>query len=147
MKEIEELGPVDYLILEFPGNKMTGEGIPLLLDLVDRGIVRILDLAFIRKDLDGTITAVKVEDMDSMGAKDFEVFVGASSGLLGQEEFQEAAEVIEPGNSAGILIYENTWAAPLAIAWRKGGAQMIATGRISVQALIAAAESGTGVGT
>ncbi|MBV1850900.1 DUF6325 family protein [Catellatospora tritici] len=147
MKDIEEMGPVDYLVLEFPGNRMTGEGIPLLLDLVDRGIVRILDLAFIRKETDGTITAVKVEDMDAAGAKDFEVFVGASSGLLGQEEFREAAEVIEPGNSAGILIYENTWAAPLAVAWRKGGAQVIANGRIPVQALVAAAESGTGIGT
>ncbi|MEU8076245.1 DUF6325 family protein [Catellatospora citrea] len=139
--EIDTMGPVDYLVIEFPGNRMTGEGIPLLLDLVDRGIVRILDLAFIRKDVDGSIVAVAVEDMDAEGAREFAVFQGASSGLLDRDDLREAANAIEPGNSAGILVYENVWAAPLAIAWRRGGAQMVASGRIPVQELLAAAEA------
>ncbi len=139
--EIDTMGPVDYLVIEFPGNHMTGEGIPLLLDLVDRGIVRILDLAFIRKDTDGSIVAVAVEDMDAEGAREFAVFQGASSGLLDRDDLREAANAIEPGNSAGILVYENVWAAPLAIAWRRGGAQMVASGRIPVQELLAAAEA------
>ncbi|MFC7760743.1 hypothetical protein ACFQY4_24030 [Catellatospora bangladeshensis] len=78
--DLDTMGPVDYLVIEFPGNKMTGEGIPLLLDLVDRGIVRILDLAFIRKDADGTISAIRVEDMDAAGAREFAVFQGRRPG-------------------------------------------------------------------
>ena len=149
MTEIENMGPIDYLVVEFPGNRMTGEGIPLLLDLVDRGIIRILDLAFIRKDTDGAVTALAVEDMDVEGAGEFAVFQGASSGLLGQDDLDEAAAAIDPGSSAGIIVYENTWAAPLAAAWRRGGAQLVANGRIPVQALLAAQEalektSGTG---
>lgn len=140
--DIDSMGPIDFLVIEFPGNRMTGEGIPLLLDLVDRGIVRILDLAFIRKEADGTVTALAVEDMDAASAREFAVFQGAASGLLGRDDLQEAANAIEPGNSAGILVYENVWAAPLARAWRRGGAQMVASGRIPVQALLAAAESG-----
>ncbi|MEV6967804.1 DUF6325 family protein [Hamadaea sp. NPDC051192] len=139
--DVETMGPVDYLVIEFPGNRMTGEGVPLLLDLVERGIIRILDLAFIRKDADGIITALKIEDLDAEGAAEFAVFEGASSGLLGDDELREAADVIEPGNSAGIMVYENTWAAPLAMAWRRGGAQMVASGRIQIQALLAAAEA------
>jgi hypothetical protein len=139
--EIDTMGPIDYLVIEFPGNRMTGEGIPLLLDLVDRGIIRILDLAFIRKDGDGSVTVLAVEDMDAAGAREFAVFQGAASGLLGQDDLSEAANAIEPGSSAGILIYENVWAAPLAVAWRRGGAQVVASGRIPVQALLAAAEA------
>jgi hypothetical protein len=139
--EIDSMGPIDYLVIEFPGNRMTGEGIPLLLDLVDRGIIRILDLAFIRKDSDGSVTALAVQDMDAAGAREFAVFQGAASGLLGQDDLREAANAIEPGSSAGILIYENVWAAPLAMAWRRGGAQVVSSGRIPVQALLAAAEA------
>jgi hypothetical protein len=137
MTEDIEMGPVDYLIVEFPGNKMTGEGIPLLLDLVEKGTIRIIDLAYFRKDLDGTITTVKIEDMDEEGAALFEVFEGASSGLLDNEDFAEAANAIEPGNSAGIIMYENRWAAPLATAWRRGGAQVVAYGRIPVNEMMA----------
>jgi Family of unknown function (DUF6325) len=139
MSELETMGPIDYLIVEFPGNRMTGEGIPLLLDLVDRGIIRILDLAFIRKEKDGSVSAVRIEDMDAEGTERFAVFQGAASGLLGSDDLDEAAQAIEPGNAAGIIVYENTWAAPLAMAWRRGGAQLVAAGRIPVQALLAAA--------
>jgi hypothetical protein len=138
--DIEAMGPVDYLIVEFPGNRMTGEGVPILLDLVDRGIIRILDLAFIRKEADESIQVITIEDMDAEGAEHFAVFDGVSSGLLSSEDFEEAAIALEPNCSAGILVYENTWAAPLAKAMRRGGAQLVASGRVPVQALLAAAE-------
>ncbi|MFD7324127.1 DUF6325 family protein [Streptomyces sp. NPDC059875] len=139
--EFSEMGPVDYLILEFPGNRMTGEGLPLLLDLVDRRIIRILDLSFIRKDADGTVSALEISDFDGDGTLDLAVFDGASSGLLGEDDLQEAAAVLEPGNSAGIIVYENVWAGPLAAALRRSGARMVANGRIPVQALLASLEA------
>src|ERR1043166_133476 len=83
---LDMMGPIDYLVLEFPGNQMTGEGIPLLLDLVDRGIVRILDLAFIRKETDGTVSALGLKDMDAEGVREFAVFQGAASGLLDRDD-------------------------------------------------------------
>ncbi len=136
--DISTMGPIDYLVVEFPGAKMTGEGIPVLLSLVERGIIRIMDLAFIEKHLDGTISALKIKDLDVEGAEQFTVFEGASSGLLAGDDFDEAASAIEPGNAAGIIVYENLWAAPLARAWRQGGAQVVASGRIPVQAILAA---------
>ncbi|MFI7006644.1 DUF6325 family protein [Streptomyces sp. NPDC050145] len=139
--EISEMGPVDYLILEFPGNRMTGEGLPLLLDLVDRRIIRVLDLAFVRRDEDGSVIAVEVKDLDGDGELDLTVFEGASSGLLGEDDLQEAAAVLEPGSSAGVLVYENLWAAPLAAALRRSGARLVANGRIPVEDLLASLEA------
>ena len=138
---LDETGPIDYLVVEFPGNRMTGEGFPLLIDLVDRGIIRILDLVFVTRDLDGSVTAVEIADFDGDGSLDLAVFQGASSGLLGPDDLEEAASVIEPGSSAGILVYENVWAAPFAAALRRGGAQLVASGRIPVQAILAALEA------
>ncbi|MCX5328531.1 DUF6325 family protein [Streptomyces sp. NBC_00140] len=145
--DFETMGPVDFLVIEFPGNRMTGEGFPLLLDLVDRGIIRILDLLFVRKDTDGSVDGLELTDLDADGELDLTVFEGASSGLLGQDDIEEAGTALEPGNSAGILVYENLWAAPLAQALRRGGAQLVASGRIPVQALLAsldAAETAAG---
>ncbi|MFB7104580.1 DUF6325 family protein [Streptomyces hydrogenans] len=139
--EFSEMGPVDFLILEFPGNRMTGEGLTLLLDLVERRVIRILDLSFIRKDEDGTVTALKVADLDGDGELDLAVFEGASSGLLGEDDLQEAAAVLEAGSSAGILVYENLWAAPLAAALRRSGARMVANGRISPEDLLTSLEA------
>ena len=139
--DVDEMGPVDYLVLEFPGNKMTGEGLPLLVDLVERGIIRILDLVFITRDEDGTVAGMELKDFDGDGELDLAVFEGVSSGLIDQEDLQEAAGVIEPGSSAGILVYENRWAAPFAVAMRRSGAQMVANGRIPIQALLAALEA------
>ncbi|USQ86032.1 DUF6325 family protein [Streptomyces phaeoluteigriseus] len=139
--EFSEMGPVDYLILEFPGNRMTGEGLPLLLDLVDRHVIRILDLCFVRKDEDGSVTALEIADMDGDGRLDLSVFEGASSGLLGEDDLEEAAAVLEPGNSAGIIVYENLWAAPLAAALRRSGARMVANGRIPVEDLLVTLEA------
>ncbi|MEV6104570.1 DUF6325 family protein [Streptomyces sp. NPDC051940] len=138
--EFEDVGPIDYLVLEFPGNKMTGEAFPLLVDLVDRGIVRILDLVFVRKDIDGSLVALELADLTGDGELDLSVFEGASSGLLGGDDISEAGKVLQPNNSAAILVYENLWAAPLAGALRRSGAQMVAGGRIPVQALLASLE-------
>ena len=135
------MGPIDYIVVEFPGSKMTGEGFPLLLDLVDRGIIRVLDLLFVTKELDGTIVAIEIADLDGDGALDLAVFEGASSGLLGEDDIDEAGTVLEPGSSAGILVYENVWAGPFASALRRGGGQLVASGRIPVQALLAALEA------
>jgi len=136
-----ELGPVDYLVVEFPGNKMTGEGLPLLVDLVERGIIRILDLVFIRKDADGTVDAFEIADFDGDGQLDLAVFEGASSGLIDSDDMSRAGEVIEAGSSAGILLYENRWAGPFIAALRRGGAELVASGRIPATDLIDALES------
>jgi hypothetical protein len=138
---LEDTGPIDYIVVEFPGNRMTGEGFPLLVDLHESGIIRILDLAFVRRDLDGSVKALAISDFDGDGQLDLAIFEGASSGLIGQDDIDEASSVIEPGNSAGILVYENVWAAPFAAALRRGGAQLVASGRIPVQALLAALDA------
>lgn len=140
-QDVDSMGPVDYIVVEFPGSRMTGEGLPLLLDLVDRGVIRILDLAFVKKDRDGTIKGFTIDEMEGEDRISFAAFEGASSGLLAEDDLQEAANALEPGNSAGVLIYENVWAAPFAAALRRGGAQLVASGRIPVNALLAAAES------
>ncbi|MEU9367292.1 DUF6325 family protein [Streptomyces avermitilis] len=135
------MGPIDYLVVEFPGNRMTGEGFPLLVDLVDRGVIRILDLMFVGKEKDGSVVGLEIADLTGDGALDLAVFEGASSGLLGQDDIEEAGAALEPGNSAGILVYENLWAAPFATALRRGGAQLVASGRIPVPAILAALDA------
>ena len=134
-----ELGPIDYLVVEWPADRQpTGEALPMLVDLVDRGIVRVLDLAFMRKEEDGTIVGLDLADLDLDGNPELTVFEGASSGLLREDDMSEAGGALEPGATAAILVYENTWAAPFATALRKTGAQLVANGRIPVNAIIAA---------
>jgi hypothetical protein len=120
---------------------MTGKALPMLVDLVDRGLIRILDLLFIRKELDGSVLGLAVADLDGDGELDPVVLEGASSGLLGADDVGDAAAVIEPGSSAGILVYENVWAAPLASELRRSGGQLVASGRIPVQAVLAALDA------
>ncbi len=144
ISDLGEMGPVDYLVLEFPGSRMTGEGLPILVDLVDSGTIRILDLAFVMRDLDGTVRGLEIKDFDADGELDLAVFEGVSSGLLDEGDVADAAEVVEPGNAAGILVYENRWAAPFAAAMRRGGAQLVASGRIQIPALVAALEAAEG---
>jgi hypothetical protein len=139
--DLEEMGPIDYLVVEFPGSRMTGEGLPLLVDLVDRGIIRILDFVFVKKESDGSVRGVAIADLDHDGTLDLAVFEGASSGLLDQDDIEDAGGVLEPGSSAGILVYENVWAGPFAAALRRGGGQLVASGRIPVQALLASLEA------
>jgi hypothetical protein len=136
-----ELGPIDYLVVEWPADKPpTGKAFPLLADLVDQGVIRVLDFAFVQKDEDGEIVGVDVDDVDEDGTPDLVMFRGASSGLLGSDDYAEAGKAMEPGSAAAILVYENTWAAPFATALRKGGAQLVAAGRIPVNAVISALE-------
>jgi uncharacterized membrane protein len=139
--DLDQMGPIDYLVVEFPGNKLTGEAFPLLVDLVDQGLVRILDLVFVRKDTDGSVAGLELKDLDGDGELDMSVFEGASSGLLGDEDIHEAGNVLAPGTSAGILVYENLWAAPFAAAVRRSGGQLVASGRLPVQAVLAALDA------
>jgi hypothetical protein len=139
-EEIEEMGPIDYIVVEWPGAQPTGEAAPLLVDLVDRGLIRIIDLAFIAKDDDGNVAAVEISDLGDKVAE-LAVFEGASSGLLSDEDFEAAGEALEPGTSAALLVYENAWAAPFASAVRRSGAQLVASGRIPIQAIEAALDA------
>ena len=139
--ELDEMGPIDYMVVEFPGSRMTGEGLPLLADLVERGIIRILDLVFVSRELDGSVTGVALADLDADGDLDLAVFKSAGSGLLAENDVQDAGSVLEPGSSAGILVYENLWAAPFAVAMRRSGGQLVAGGRIPVQAFLAALDA------
>jgi hypothetical protein len=137
-EQLEEMGPIDYVVLEWRGELLSaGEVQPLLLDLVDRGIIRILDIAFLTKDEDGSVSALDVGDLTQVAAA-FAEFEGASSGLLGYEDLQEAAAALDPGTSAAVLVWENRWAAPVAAALRRSGGQLVASGRLPVQALLAA---------
>jgi hypothetical protein len=136
-EQLEELGPIDYVVLEWQGQQPNaGEVQPLLLDLVDRGIIRILDIAFVAKDEDGSVSAIGIGDLKQV-ATAFAEFEGASSGLLGFEDLQEAAAALDPGTSAAVLVWENRWAAPVAAALRRSGGQLVASGRIPVQAILA----------
>ena len=140
--DIDQLGPVDYLVVEFPaGREPDGSALPLLVDLVDRGIIRILDLAFVQRVLDGNVTGIDINHLGLTGDVDVTLFASAASGLLDEGDVAEAGSVLEPGCSAAIIVYENTWAAPFARALRRNGAQLVADGRIPVQALLAAAEA------
>jgi hypothetical protein len=141
MSDDLELGPVDYLVIEFPGNQMTGEGLPILIDLVQRGIIRILDLAFITRNADGSIDALDARDIDTSGIGSLAVFHrDGKAGLLDQGDLDEIGAVLDLNSSAGILVFENTWAAPFAGAMRRSGGQLVASGRIPVTDLLAAIE-------
>ena len=140
-ESIEEMGPIDYVVLEWAGDQpVTGEVMALLLDLVDRDIIRILDIAFLIKGEDGSVAAIDFADLARKNA-DLAQFEGASSGLLGQDELEEAATALEPGTVAGVLVWENRWAAPVAVAMRRSGGQLVASGRIPVQAILAALDA------
>ena len=143
--QLEEMGPIDYVVMEWDGDQpVTGEVMPLLLDLVDRGLIRILDIAFIVKDRDGSVMARDLAEMAQEGAglADFE---GAASGLIGQEDLEEAAAALEPGTVAAVLVWENRWAAPVAVALRRSGGQLVASGRIPVQSIIASLDASEAV--
>ncbi len=137
---IEEMGPVDYVVVEWPGRQPNGEAMPHLVELVDRGLIRILDLAFIAKDADGSVAAVEISDLGEQ-VEEFALFAGASSGLLSDEDIGEAAGALEPGTSAAVLVYENRWAAPFAAAVRRSGGQLVASGRIPIQEIEAALDA------
>jgi Family of unknown function (DUF6325) len=135
--DLDQMGPVDYLVVAFPVERMTGEAFPLLIDLVDRGVIRILDLEFIRKDEDGSVTTLSQVDLERMKVLEAALFDGAASGLLRPDDLAEAAAALDPGTAAGVLVYENVWAAPFAAALRRSGGQLVAAGHIPVQDLVA----------
>ena len=139
-EQFEEMGPVDYIVLEWPGRQPSGEAVPLILDLVERGIVRIMDVAFIQKDEDGTVRGMEVDALEGEAAR-FTEFEGASSGLLDDEDLRDAADALAPGTAAAILVWENRWAAPIAVALRRSGGQLVACGRIPIQAIVASLEA------
>ncbi len=134
--DIDEMGPIDYIVLEWPSGQPSGEAFPLIIDLVDRGIIRILDVAFMAKDETGAIASVDLGALNGDGAVLSE-FEGASSGLLDQQDLDEAAAVLEPGTLAAVMVWENLWAAPVAAALRRSGGQLVASGRIPIQAILA----------
>jgi hypothetical protein len=143
MSDMEtELGPVDYLIVEWPpGTQPNGSGLKELANLTDRGLIRVLDLVFVTKGEDGSVAGLAIADIDSDGELDLVEFEGASSGLLSQDDYDDAGGVLEPGASAAILLYENRWARGFAAAMRSSGAQLIARGGIPAPDLVEAAEA------
>jgi hypothetical protein len=140
--DFDELGPIDYLVVEFPADrKPDGSALPHLIDLVERGIIRVLDLVFVRKEADGSLAGIAVEDVGFEGRVDVTLFAEAATGLIDRTDLEEAAAVLEPGCSGAILVYENCWAAPFASALRREGAQLVASGRIPVQGILAALDA------
>ena len=135
---IDELGPVDYIVVEFPGNKFTGEIAPALGDLVDRELVKVLDLVFVTKAADGHIEGFELEDLDEGIAGEIEQLEMDIVHVLSEDDVVALAGAMEPDSSAALLVWENRWAAPFASAVRHSGGQLVASGRIPIQALIGA---------
>ena len=132
-----ELGPIDVVVIAWPPDApMTGEAAPLLMQLVDDGIVRIFDMMFVTKGMDGSVVGIEARNLDDKNVGDFKVFDGASSGLLTDADARQAAESLEPGHSALVIVYENRWAAPFAAAVRRNGGELLDVQRISPAELI-----------
>ena len=136
-----DVGPIDYLVVEFSGANFTGEALSALVDLVDRGIVRILDLQVAMVAENGDFTAIELADFDGDGDLDLAVFEGVQSGLLDEDDLAESAALVGPGDAVAVLLYENTWAGPFVSALRRQGADVIASGRIPADEVIEALES------
>jgi hypothetical protein len=138
----EELGPIDIVVIAYPADApMTGEAVPLMMDLVDRGIIRVLDVMFVIANEDGTFSGLEASGLDEGAVGDFKYFEGASSGLLGEDDVAVAAEAIEPGSAAVMIVYENRWAAPFAAAVRRNGGVLVDNQRIPVQDLMRALDA------
>jgi len=146
MDGVEEMGPVDYIVIEWPGKQPTGEAAPILLDLVDRGLIRVLDIAFLTKGEDDSVAGLEISDLGDEVAE-LKVFEGASSGLISDDDLAEAAKALEPGPAAAVLVYENSWAAPFAAAVRRSGGQLVASGRIPLQGILAVLDAAEGTET
>jgi len=132
-----QLGPVDIVVIGYPADApRTGEAIPLFLDLVERGIITVLDVMMVAKDADGTFSMIEITDLDGDGQNDLLVFSGAQSGMLSDSDGAVAAEELEPGEMAVLICFENTWAAPFATAVRRNGGQLMAFQRVEAQDLI-----------
>ncbi len=134
----EVMGPIDYLVIEYPGGAPSGEGLPHLVDLVEKGIVRILDVALVHTDSDGGYEVIRPEDLIAAGAVGFSFLEGVVSGLLDADDLDQVAAIMDPDSAAVVLVYENAWAAPLGNAIRRAGGQLIANGRVSMDDIAAA---------
>jgi hypothetical protein len=142
----DELGPIDIVVIAYPADApMTGEAVPIFLDLIDRGIIRVLDVLFVRQNEDGTVSGFEATDLDSDSVGDLRVFEGASSGLLGEDDVAAVGETIEPGTAAVMIVYENRWAAPFAGAVRRNGGVLVANHRITAQELMDALDAAEAV--
>jgi hypothetical protein len=135
-----EMGPIDYLLVEWPGRQPNGEVAPELVALVDRGLIRILDLTFIAKDEQDNVAVLELADLGGE-VTELAVFEGASSGLIGDDDVAQAGEVLEPGTSAALLVFENRWAAPFVNALRRSGGELVASGRIPAEDILAALDA------
>ncbi|MDT2009984.1 DUF1269 domain-containing protein [Rhodococcus opacus] len=139
--DFDEIGPIDYLVVEFPADRPDGSALPLLRDLVEKNIIRVIDLVFVRKEPDGSLAGIAIEDLGLGGEVDVTLFAEAASGLVDRTDLEQAAVVLEPGCLGAILVYENCWAAPFAWALRREGAQLVASGRLPVQGILAALDA------
>ncbi|WP_247827470.1 DUF6325 family protein [Arthrobacter antioxidans] len=136
---LDELGPVDWLVVEFPGPDFgRGQIAPFLDDLVNRELVRVLDMAFLRKNADGALETAEISDLDETELGGVRMAEAELAMVLSEQDIMDLAETIEPGHSAAVLVWENQWAAPFGAAVRKAGGQLVASGRIPTQAVIAA---------
>jgi hypothetical protein len=140
-RDLDSLGPVDYIVVEFPAgaSNFTGEMSEELLRLVDAGTIRLIDILILTKDADGSVDAMELSDIDELG--DLQRLEAELAELLAAEDVEHLAAAMEPGSTAGVLIWENLWAAPFASAARRSGGQLIANGRIPIQAIIASIEA------
>ena len=140
-RDLDSLGPVDYIVVEFPAgaSNFTGEISEELLRLVDAGTIRVIDILILTKDADGSVDAMELSDLDELG--ELQRLEAELAELLAEEDVEHLAAAMEPGSTAGVLIWENLWAAPFASAARRSGGQLIANGRIPIQAIIASIEA------
>ena len=134
------LGPVDYVVIEFADAKFNGTGLPILLDLVANGTIRVLDAVVIKANDDGTWISLSVEDLGGEGGGEWELVTGWSSDVLGQDDYDEVGAILAPGSAAAIIVYENTWAGPFAAAMREAGGEVVAFNRVGVSDLYEALE-------
>jgi hypothetical protein len=141
VEAVDELGPVDWIVVEFPGSRFNGQIAPALLDLVERDLIRVLDLLVLKKDADGSLEAFELSDLDEGEIGELRTYESELAMLLSEEDVNSLAAAIEPGSSAAVLVWENSWAAPFASAVRRSGGQLVASGRIPIQALLAAVEA------
>jgi hypothetical protein len=142
----DELGPIDIVVIAYPaGAPMTGDAVPIFVDLVDRGIIRVLDVLFVIQNEDGTVSGFEATDLDGDSIGDLKVFEGASSGLLGEDDVASVGETLEPGTAAVMIVYENRWAAPFAAAVRRNGGVLVANHRITAQELMDAIDTADAV--
>jgi hypothetical protein len=133
-------GPVDFVLIEFPADRLTGEAGPALVDLVERGLIRLFDLTVISKAEDGSVVVLELTD-PLVGDGGFSYFAGAQTGLIGDDDVRESAEAMTPGTVAALIVYENTWAVPFVGAVRNSGGELIASARIPAPDVMAALDA------